>query len=157
MKNRGEWGEFFPTTMSPQAYNDTVAYEYWPLSKEEVLRRGWRWQEERGGTRGKEIESNDLLKKVLKCETCGLNFKYQKKELEILSSFSLPLPLDCPECRFQTRLPRTYTPELFHRTCQCTQVHPQHQQLCTQEFLSPYASDRLELVYCSDCYQAEVL
>ena len=32
-----EWGEFFPASMSPFGYNETVAQEYFPLSREEVL------------------------------------------------------------------------------------------------------------------------
>ena len=33
----GEWGEFFPSTLSPFGYNETVAQEYFPLTREEVL------------------------------------------------------------------------------------------------------------------------
>ena len=36
MKN-GEWGEFFPSSMSPFGYNETVATEYFPREKEEAL------------------------------------------------------------------------------------------------------------------------
>ncbi len=32
-----EWWEFFPASMSPFGYNETVAQEYFPLSREEVL------------------------------------------------------------------------------------------------------------------------
>ncbi len=32
-----EWGEFFPASMSPFGYNETVANEYFPLTREEVL------------------------------------------------------------------------------------------------------------------------
>lgn len=37
MQADDKWGEFFPITMSPFAYNETVAQEYFPLSKEEAL------------------------------------------------------------------------------------------------------------------------
>ncbi|MFA5917619.1 MAG: hypothetical protein WC850_05300 [Candidatus Gracilibacteria bacterium] len=37
MKKTGEWGEFFPSYISPFGYNETVANEYFPLSKDEVL------------------------------------------------------------------------------------------------------------------------
>ncbi|HEY5713828.1 MAG TPA: hypothetical protein VIT68_00580, partial [Candidatus Gracilibacteria bacterium] len=40
MKETREWGEFFPISLSPFAYNETVAQEYFPLSKEEALVRG---------------------------------------------------------------------------------------------------------------------
>ena len=38
MKKRGEYGEFFPASMSPFGYNETVAHEYFPLSKEEITK-----------------------------------------------------------------------------------------------------------------------
>lgn len=170
MKARGEWGEFFPIRFSPQAYNDTVAAEYWPLTQEEVTSRGWRWQNERSGTRGKETidqtsipsdisQVNDsFLKEILACQTCGVNFKLQKKELDMLKNFHLPVPLNCPEDRFQHRLSRTYVPELHDRTCQCVQSnHSNHTSVCQRPIQSVYASNRPELVYCKDCYASEVL
>ena len=36
----GSWGEFFPIEFAPYSYNETVAQEYFPLSKEEILRQG---------------------------------------------------------------------------------------------------------------------
>jgi hypothetical protein len=32
-----EWGEFFPSSMSPFGYNETVAQEYYPMTRDEVL------------------------------------------------------------------------------------------------------------------------
>ena len=43
MKKRGEWGEFFPGMVSPFAYNETVASEYYPLFKTEAEKQGFRW------------------------------------------------------------------------------------------------------------------
>ena len=37
MKMTGEWGEFFPHEMSPFGYNETVAAEYFPLTRKEAL------------------------------------------------------------------------------------------------------------------------
>ena len=37
MKKTGEWGEFFPASISPFGYNETVAQEYFPLTREEAL------------------------------------------------------------------------------------------------------------------------
>jgi len=37
-----EWGEFFPVELSPFNYNETVAQEYFPMTKEEVEAKG-RW------------------------------------------------------------------------------------------------------------------
>lgn len=40
MMTDGEWGEFFPALMSPFGYNETVANEYYPLSKSEATKDG---------------------------------------------------------------------------------------------------------------------
>ncbi|MDD3302342.1 MAG: hypothetical protein PHN31_02220 [Candidatus Gracilibacteria bacterium] len=37
MQKTGEWGEFFPSSISPFGYNETLANEYFPLSREKVL------------------------------------------------------------------------------------------------------------------------
>lgn len=45
MKQTGEYGEFFPTAISPFGYNETVAHEYFPLSKDEAQKRGYKWKD----------------------------------------------------------------------------------------------------------------
>lgn len=40
MKSNNEWGEFFPTSISPFPYNDSVAQEYFPLTETEVTKQG---------------------------------------------------------------------------------------------------------------------
>ena len=37
MITTGEWGEFFPSSLSPFGYNETVAQEYFPMSREDIL------------------------------------------------------------------------------------------------------------------------
>lgn len=46
MKTTGEWGEFFPTWLSPFGYDETVANEYFPLSESDVREKGWKWKGE---------------------------------------------------------------------------------------------------------------
>lgn len=36
MKSTKEWGEFFPTELATFGYNETVAYEYFPMTEEAV-------------------------------------------------------------------------------------------------------------------------
>ncbi|MDP3948616.1 MAG: hypothetical protein Q8Q17_01555, partial [bacterium] len=40
-----KYGEFFPPEISPFAYNETIAQEYFPMTKEETLNRGYKWKE----------------------------------------------------------------------------------------------------------------
>ena len=40
-----KYGEFFPPELSPFAYNETIAQEYFPLTKEEAVNKGYKWKE----------------------------------------------------------------------------------------------------------------
>jgi len=45
MTKTDEWGEFFPIALSPFAYNETCAQDYYPLTKEEALKKGYKWKD----------------------------------------------------------------------------------------------------------------
>ena len=32
--------------MSPFGYNETIGHDFYPMSREDVLERGWRWRDE---------------------------------------------------------------------------------------------------------------
>lgn len=40
-----KYGEFFPVEISPFGYNETCAHEFYPLTKEEILKRGHQWRD----------------------------------------------------------------------------------------------------------------
>jgi hypothetical protein len=42
MTKTGERGEFFPASISPFCYNETVVMEYYPLTKDEALAKGFK-------------------------------------------------------------------------------------------------------------------
>ena len=46
MISTGEWGEFFPHQYSLHDYNETLAQDFYPLTKQEVLNRGWTWRDD---------------------------------------------------------------------------------------------------------------
>jgi hypothetical protein len=43
MISTGEWGEFLPHRLSPFSYNESMAQEYFPMTKEGVISQGWSW------------------------------------------------------------------------------------------------------------------
>src|SRR6185503_14223080 len=49
-----KFGEFFPSELSPFGYNETEAPEHFPLTKEEALAKGFKWQDNIQRTTGKE-------------------------------------------------------------------------------------------------------
>jgi len=73
-----KYGEFFPPELSPFCYNETIAQEYFPLTKEQAIEKGYRWKdpEERNLTidiRTEEIPDHikdvkdDIIGKVIEC------------------------------------------------------------------------------------------
>jgi len=46
MKKAREWGEFFPTCLSPFVYNESIIHKYTPKIKEEVLALGFIWKDD---------------------------------------------------------------------------------------------------------------
>ena len=63
LKASGEWGNFFPSFMSAFTYNESIANEYMPLSKEEAIAQGFRWKDDIPSTKGQgTMKYSDLPK-----------------------------------------------------------------------------------------------
>lgn len=149
MKEHGEWGEFFPIKYSLFPYNETVAQDLYPLTKEEVLAKGWKWQDEKDTlgcpTTGYEIAENivqvdeNICEKILKCETSGKSFKVIKPELMFYRKMKLPVPRKSPEQRFKERLTLRTPTNLWERKC----------SKCGSAVVS---ACELQEVYCEKCY-----
>ncbi|MBI5621388.1 hypothetical protein HY933_00795 [Candidatus Falkowbacteria bacterium] len=167
MKADGEYGEFFPVEYSPYGYNESTASEYYPLSREEVLAKGWRWQDDLPGTRGQETlppeNISDTIQdvpatieqEILACQ-CGKNYKLIPQEVVFYRQQNLPIPRFCPFCRHLERIALRNPRRLYHRQCMCEQSGHQHTGKCAVEFETTYAPDRPERVYCETCYQKEI-
>ncbi len=154
----GEWGQFFPRELSPFGYNETMAQEYFPLSKEEALTKGWKWKEETQDEEknyfGPPVAIPDDIKDVddsicsaiLRCEVTGKLFKIIPQELQFYREMKLPLPRKCflqrQKERFALRNPR----KLWKRQC----------AKCGKGMETTYSPERPEIVYCENCYLKEV-
>ncbi len=181
------YGEFFPPELSPFAYNETIAQEYFPLTKEEALARGYYWKDPEEGNYAitkttdqipdhiKDVPDS-ILQDTIQClhnqtcnEQCTQAFKIIPQELQFYRKIDLPLPRLCPNCRHYQRLKQRNPLKLWHRTCACvgagsenniyknTVTHFHGETRCPNEFETSYAPDRPEIVYCEQCYQAEVV
>jgi predicted fused transcriptional regulator/phosphomethylpyrimidine kinase len=170
MKRDGSYGQFFPPSMSPFGYNETLSKEYFPLTRDEALAKGFRWQEQNTGTFGKETIDEDAIPKsidaiqdsivgdILACNECGKNFKITQMELDFYKRMGIPLPHKDFECRHQDRMKRRNPRALWERSCMCAnEGHINHKSnICAEKFETSYAPDRKEIVYCESCYQQEV-
>ncbi len=161
-----KYGEFFPAEMSPLAYNQTLAYDFFPLTKEEAEEQGLAWHEPKNkeftATRfGVELPDDikdvddSILKEVINCahegkcdHECVGVFRITSQELQFYRKLNIPLPQICQNCRHYSRFAWRNPPKLWHRKCM--------KSGCANEFETSYAPDRSEIVYCEQCYNAEV-
>ena len=158
MKEDQEWGEFYPIKYSQSAYNETSANWWYPKTKEEVLAKGWQWQDDLPETKGKEtldkipdditeVDEN-ICKEILACEQCSKNYKIISQELKFYQDKNLPVPRKCFSCRHLHRQSLRNPHAFWKREC----MKPG----CKNEFETTYSPDRKELVYCEDCYKKEI-
>ncbi len=155
MQKTGEWGEFFPVTSSPFGYNKTTAELYYPLTKNEVIKKGWQWDdtEQDAPTVEKTIDAmalpdlirdipDDVLNWAVRCEVTGKLFRITAQELKFYREQQLPLPRRSPDQRHLDRFALRNPRKFFDRTC----------GKCHKQISTTYAPDRPETVYCEECY-----
>ena len=158
MQQTGERGEFFATKYAHFGYNETVAYDEYPLTANEADSKGYHRQphtydpvisDTTPVLKNDEIPydsatvSDDILSKVIICEISGRPFKFEKKELEFYRKHHLPLPHKHHDIRHEERLALKPSRKLFLRTC----------DECKKEMLSAYPSSYVGKVCCETCYE----
>jgi len=182
------YGEFFPAEISPFAYNETTAQEYFRLSKEEIEELGYKkWREPEGRNYKITLPADELpdtigvvedsiTGEIISCahqtectHSCTKAFRIIGAEFGFYKQLGIPLPHLCPNCRHAERLELRNPPFTWERKCMCsgeidysnvyrnTIVHFHGDALCPNEFETSYAPERPEIVYCEQCYNAEVV
>ena len=182
-----KYGEFFPTEISPFPYNDTVAQDYMPLTKEEAETKGYFWGEIQSRNykitkRATDLPAkisdvtDDIIQETIGCmhegtceDGCATAFRILPDELKFYKNLQIPLPRLCFACRHKDRLKQRNPMKLWHRKCACAgeksekgmyqnQIKHFHgDKPCPNEFETSYSPDRPEIVYCEQCYQTEVV
>jgi len=169
MKKTGEYGEFFPPQIAPVYYNETQGNLYMPMTKEEVLAKGWLWEDNVPGTLSQETIStgsipdkiedvpDSFLNEIFACALCSKNYNITKNELAFYKKENIPLPRKCSNCRYKRRFDLRPPRMLWHRRCACDKNHFDHQGLCTVEFETCYPpNSSMKKIYCEKCYNAGV-
>lgn len=152
-RQAGDWGEYFPMSLCAFAYNETFAPDFFPMTKEEVLARGWRWYEETETEKqymGPPVElpetisevNKDICKQILLCKATGKPYKVIPQELKFYQSMNLPVPELCPDERHRRRIAKRNKYKLWERKC----------SKCAKEIETTYTPDGPPLVYCEECY-----
>ena len=149
------YGEMMPSELSPWAYNESSAMEWFVLDKETALKEGFAWRD----PEAKDYQDatvvlpehikdvpETILKEILKCTTCGKNYRLIKMELDFYRKYNLPIPRRCPLCRDRARTKMLNPIEIHDREC----------MKCGIPIKTSWAKGRPEIVYCASCYQNEV-
>ena len=155
------YGEFFPTELSPFAYNETTAQEFFPLAQETVAAQGFAWaaREARNYTPTMTVENipdviegvgDEITKEIIQCvnngdptKNCATAFRIIPDELGFYRRFNIPLPAKCPNCRHAERMVWRNQPKFREEKCEF--------EGCEKEFLTAYAEGTTGL-YCKEHY-----
>ena len=178
MKSTWEWGEYFSMELSHFAYNETIAQEYFPMTKEEVIERWWYPPQQTKDLSPDEIRANSTLWKDEDNSTL--------KATKIIPAEKLPENInDIPEdiLNWAIKCKKTWKPfkiisqELkFYRenSIPIPHLHPDERHAermklrnprklfdrkcdkCSKDIQTTYSLDRPETVYCEECYLKEV-
>ncbi|OGF67766.1 hypothetical protein A3I27_03195 [Candidatus Giovannonibacteria bacterium RIFCSPLOWO2_02_FULL_43_11b] len=152
-----KYGEFFPVELSPYAYNETIASNFFPTSKAEVEEQGYRWREPEPRKHDTTMKAEDLpdhikdapdsiLNEAIKCQKCERGFRIIPMELKFLRERNLPLPRECPFCRIE---------EKFNQWVKNLRLIPRVCDKCGANFETKYTKEEALVVYCKKCYQQE--
>jgi len=155
MRQTGEYGAFFPGSISPFGYNETVGKEHFPITKEQASTLSYRWRDpdqreylpaSTDMPDSIKSVSDDIVREIFKCEDCGKNYKVIAQELAFYRKAGLPLPMRCPDCRHAHRMQKRPARTLWKRAC----------DHCKKDIMAAYAPDRPEIIYCEDCYLKQI-
>ena len=164
MRKNGEWGEYFPISLSPYGYNETAAHEYYPLTEKEAAALGASWQDEDFAPNysgefyepkedireyiGSEGEVTKLLNSAIKCKISGRPFKVTKQEVAFYLKNLVPIPTKHYDVRYAERLALRNPRKTYHRKCM--------NDGCVNGFDTTYAPDCPAKVFCRSCYEKTV-
>jgi len=159
-----KYGEFFPPELSLFPYNESLAFSDFPMTKEEAIEEGYGWKDPEEKDYKITLESemipdhikdvtDEILTETIGCahggecsDRCTDAFKITKQELDFYRAHNIPIPRLCHNCRHAKRVKNQSPMKLWDRKC----------AKCGKDIKTSYAPDRPEIVYCENCYNAEV-
>ncbi len=150
MRATGEYGKFFPITLSPFYYNTSEVNEFFPLSRDDAVAEGFSWRAEEevppftSTVPADHINDvgDDILGVTLSCAQSGKRYKIVKEELAYYRSGRLPVPRVSPLERLKLKA-GIYAVEPL-RDGKCSR--------CSESFVTavPHSGRR---ILCERCYQ----
>ena len=106
---------------------------------------------------------------ILEKKNCATAFKILPQELELYRKLAVALPRKCPNCRFYERIKSRGEIKLYDRRCECagknssngvyknTREHHHGDSACESRFMTAYPENDQRIIYCTKCYEKEIL
>ncbi len=159
MKNRGEWGKFWPLSSAYAGYNLSLAQMQYPMAKDEAVQFGAKWEEIIEPHYENIVSGDDLpdtigevgdeiVKQRILCPETKLSYNITKEELQFYREYGIPLP----SRHFDWRTLERFKPFSQMVTLQKGTCH-----YCKKEIEHYYSPELgFEKIACLECYQREV-
>lgn len=155
MRKTGEYGEYFPYDLSPFGYNESIAMDYFPLTKEEAFQKSFKWTEKEKKRQPQTCQipekiadvTDKITEETLACVDCAKNYRIIPQELKFYRQLNIPTPLKCPDCRHLGRMKLRPPRQFWDRTC----------SQCQAAIQTTYSPESPEKVYCEQCYRKTVI
>jgi len=159
MKERGEWGKFFPLSAAYCGYNLSLAHMMFPLSEEEALKFGAKWEKTselhyENTISGDDLPdaidqvSDEIVKQRILCPETKLSYNITQQELSFYREHKIPLP----RRHFDLRTLERFKPFSL-------MVMPQKGTCyyCKKEIEHYYSPELgFQKIVCLECYQREI-
>jgi len=161
MLAKREYGEFLPINASSLSYDDSAAYMDFPLTKQEVLAKGWTWWNEKGdkldlsGHQVVEAQNlpddirdakDDILNKVIMGED-GKPFRLTPFELTFYRRKGVSLPRCHPLARIKELFKWRRPYKIYEYPC----------AKCGKMMKTSLAPEKGFKIYCESCYQSKII
>jgi formylmethanofuran dehydrogenase subunit E len=159
LTENGNYGLIMPPEIAPFGYNETIAQDNMPLTKEEALAHGFKWEDDTQMTTRKETilpsqipdhikdVQDSITKEILRCIDCERNYKITEQELLFYKKLILPIPRKCFFCRHKDRIEKRGAMKFFVRDC----------SNCGEEVYTNLTEETAPIIYCEKCYQKEII
>ena len=159
MKKRGEWGKFFPLSSAYCGYNITLGQMMFPMTKEEALKFGAKWEESKEPHYDNVISADglpdtidqvgdEIVKQRILCPESKLSYNITKDELAFYREHGIPLPQRQFDWRTLERF-KPFSLMVIRQKGNCC--------FCKKE-IDHYYSPELgfKKIACLECYQREI-
>jgi len=159
MKNRGEWGKFFPLSSAYCGYNISLANMMFPMSEDEAIKFGAKWEKNNEPKYENIINADtlpdtidqvgdEIVKQRILCPETKLSYNITQQELAFYKEHDIPLP----QRHFDWRTLERFKPFSYMVVPQKGVCH-----FCKKEVEHYYAPELgFEKVACLECYQKEI-